>query len=288
MAAEDPSSAETARMGEGGVGTLRIVLAWGWVQPGSPAEYDWRHYDEVIGDAARYGIRVLPTIYGSPSWAAVRQNYPPWGQGNVEAFRAFASAAARRYGADGTFWVTHPEIPRLPVIWWQLWNEVSSSNFWDATPKAREYIDLVRVFREGIKEGDASAKILLAGLFPTPIAPNSIPFRRYLRALYKGGAKPLFDGAALHPYSTTPQLVLPGGHLSRAGRGPEAAQYRRRGLVLVSRHQGMGLVQQLRAAHHPSRAKALLDGVPQPDSVKGLAETARHGRQDDDGVRVRG
>jgi hypothetical protein len=208
MAAEDPSSAETARMGAIGVGTLRINLVWAGVQPDSPAGYDWRHYDEVIGDAAQYGIRVLPTIYGSPSWAAVRQNYPPWGQGSVEAFRAFASAAARRYGADGTFWVTHPEIPRLPVIWWQLWNEVSSSSFWDATPKAREYIDLVRVFREGIKEGDANAKILLAGLFPTPIAPNSIPFRRYLRALYKGGAKPLFDGAALHPYSTTPQLAL--------------------------------------------------------------------------------
>jgi hypothetical protein len=208
MAAEDPTSTETSQMGEGGVGTLRIVLAWGWVQPGSPTEYDWRHYDEVIGDAARYGIRVLPTIYGSPPWAAVREYYPPWGQGNLAAFRAFASAAARRYGAHGSFWATHPEIPRLPVIWWQLWNEVSSSNFWDATPKAREYVDLLRVFRQGIKEGDPGAKILLAGLFPTPIAPNSILFRPYLRALYKAGAKPLFDGAALHPYSTTPQIAL--------------------------------------------------------------------------------
>ena len=208
MAAEDPSSAETARIGAIGVGTLRINLVWSWVQPDSPAGYDLRHYDDVIGDAARNGIRVLPTIYGSPSWAAVRQNYPPWGQANVEAFRAFAFAAAQRYGASGSFWAAHPEIPRLPVTWWQLWNEASSSKFWDATPMAREYIDLLRVFREGIKTGDPGAKILLAGLFPTPIAPNSIPFRRYLRALYKGGAKPLFDGAALHPYSTTPEGAL--------------------------------------------------------------------------------
>lgn len=195
-------------MQAGGVGTLRINLVWGWVQPDSSTEYDWSHYDQVIGDAARNGIQVLPTIYGSPGWAALRGNYPPSEPGSLGAFRAFAYAAAQRYGAQGTFWAMHPEIPRLPVVWWQLWNEVSSSNFWDATPKAREYVDLLRVFHQGIKEADPGAKILLAGLFPTPIAPNSILFRPYLRALYKAGARPLFDGAALHPYSTTPQIAL--------------------------------------------------------------------------------
>jgi hypothetical protein len=207
MAADDPTSAEAARMEEGGVGTLRINLVWAWVQPDSPTEFDWDHYDQVIGDAALNGIRVLPTVYGSPRWAAIKQNYPPW-QDNVNAFHAFAFAAAQRYGANGTFWSSHPEIPKLPVVWWQLWNEVSSSNFWDATPKAAEYVDLLRIFRDGIKEGDPGARILLAGLFPTPIAPNSIPFKPYLRALYRRGAKPLFDGAAIHPYGATPLVSL--------------------------------------------------------------------------------
>jgi hypothetical protein len=207
MAADDPTPAEAAQMGKGGVGTLRINLVWAWVQPDSSTEYDWAHYDEVIGDAARNGIRVLPTIYGSPSWAAIRQNFPPW-QGNVDAFRTFASAAAQRYGAEGTFWTMHPEIPRLPVLWWQLWNEVSSPNFWDRTPKAWEYVNLLRVFRQGIKQGDPSAKILLAGLFPTPVAANGIAFRPYLRALYKRGAAPLFDGAAIHPYAATPEIAV--------------------------------------------------------------------------------
>jgi hypothetical protein len=207
MAADDPTATEASQMGAGGVGTLRINLVWAWVQPDSPAEYDWEHYDQVIGDAARNGIRVLPTIYGSPSWAAVEQNYPPW-RGNVGAFRVFASAAAQRYGSSGTFWAAHPDIPRLPVIWWQLWNEVSSSNFWDATPKAREYVDLLRVFHYGIKAADPGGKILLAGLFPKPIAPNSIPFKPYLKAIYKRRATRLFDGVALHPYARTPQIAV--------------------------------------------------------------------------------
>jgi hypothetical protein len=210
MAADDPTAAEASRMGDGEVGTLRINLVWAWVQANSPNEFDWHHYDRVIGDAARSGIRVLPTIYGSPSWAAVAQNFPPW-QGdprNTDAFRAFAAAAAQRYGADGTFWAAHPDIPKQPVIWWQLWNEVSSSNFWDRTPKPREYLDLLRVFRQGIKQGDPSGKILLAGLFPTPVMPNSFAFRPYLRALYKGGGKSLFDGAAIHPYGATPEVAV--------------------------------------------------------------------------------
>ncbi len=210
MAADDPSPAEAARMGEGGVGTLRINLVWAWVQPNSPTEFDWRHYDQVIGDAARSGIRVLPTIYGSPSWAAVAQNYPPW-QGdprNPAAFRAFATAVAQRYGANGSFWAAHPDIPKLPVTWWQLWNEVSSSNFWDRTPKPREYLDLLRVFRLGIKEGDPRARILLAGLFPTPVAANGWMFQPYLRALYKAGGERLFDGVAIHPYGGTPEIAF--------------------------------------------------------------------------------
>jgi polysaccharide biosynthesis protein PslG len=207
MAADNPTSSETALMAAGGVGTLRINLVWAWVQPDSPADHDWSHYDQVIGDAARQGIRVLPTIYGSPAWAAIKQNYPPW-QDNVHAFRAFATAVAQRYGTNGTFWAMHPEIPKLPVRWWQLWNEASSSTFWDATPSAREYVDLLRVFRAGIKDGDPSAMILLSGLFPTPRAPGSIAFKLFLRGIYKRGGKPLFDGAAIHPYGSTPGRVL--------------------------------------------------------------------------------
>ena len=195
MAADDPTSVEAAQMGAGKVGTLRINLVWAWVQPDSSTDYDWAQYDQVIGDAARAGIRVLPTIYGSPSWAALRENYPPW-QDTVNVFRTVAFEVAQRYGAHGTFWAIHPEIPKLPVIWWQLWNEVSSSTFWYAKPKAAKCVHLLRTFRDGIKRGDPGAKILLAGLFLKPIAANSIPFKPYLRAIYKRGARPLFDGAA--------------------------------------------------------------------------------------------
>ncbi|HSR25703.1 MAG TPA: hypothetical protein VLW53_19270, partial [Candidatus Eisenbacteria bacterium] len=112
MAANDPSSAEIARMGAGKVGTLRINFVWGVVQPNQGGPYDWSHYDAIIGSAAQNGIRVLPTVYSSPSWAAQRANYPP-DKAHMDDFRSFVSAAAARYGANGTFWSTHPTIPKL-------------------------------------------------------------------------------------------------------------------------------------------------------------------------------
>ena len=205
--ANDPGTSEVARMGAGRVGTLRINLVWAAVQPSSPTQFDWSHYDQVIGDAAENGIRVLPTIYGSPAWAASAQNHPPL-RTHFEDFRAFVRAAAARYGANGIFWKFHPQIPTLPVVHWQLWNEVNSPSFWYRKPNPKQYVALLRVFHDGIKSADPGARIVLAGLFPTPRVRHGIPLDRYLTALYRKKAKPLFDEAALHPYATTPRDAL--------------------------------------------------------------------------------
>ena len=207
MAANDPDAGEVARMGAGKVGVLRINFVWQAVQASEGAAYDWSHYDAIIGNAAAQGIRVLPTVYSSPSWAAARNNHPPDAAHRAD-FRNFVSAAAARYGSDGTFWSTHPLIPKLPVSWWQLWNEVNSPSFWFAKPSPKQYVGLLRTFHDGIKSGDPSARIVLAGLFRTPQVKNGIDLDKYLPAVYRRGAKPLFDATAIHPYATTPAQAV--------------------------------------------------------------------------------
>ncbi len=205
--ANDPDASEIARMGAGKVGTMRINFVWGAVQPTAGAPYDWSHYDAIIGPAAEQGIRVLPTVYSTPSWAARKNNYPPDRQ-HINDFRAFVQAAAARYGATGTFWTEHPATPKLPVINWQFWNEVNSPSFWYRKPSAKQYVGLLRVFSGGIKAGDPSAKVVLAGLFRTPQIKNGIDLDRYLPSIYQRKAKPFFDAVALHPYATTPHDAL--------------------------------------------------------------------------------
>jgi polysaccharide biosynthesis protein PslG len=206
--ADDPSSSEIARMGAGKVGTMRVNFVWGAVQPTAGAPLDFSHYDAIIGEAAKQGIRVLPTVYSSPAWAAKKTNYPPT-QSHTGEWRTFLQASAARYGANGTFWSQNPSIPKLPVINWQFWNEANSPSFWFGKPNPRQYVNYLRVFSGGIKAGDPSAKVVLAGLFRTPRIRHGIPLDRFLPAIYKRkGAKGLFDAVAMHPYATTPRDAL--------------------------------------------------------------------------------
>ena len=205
--ANDPDSSEIARMGAGHVGTLRINFVWGAVQPSEGSSYDWRHYDAIIGAAAQQGIRVLPTVYSSPAWAAAKTNYPP-AKSHMGEFGAFAQAAAARYGANGSFWSENPSIPKLPVLSWQIWNEVNSPSFWYPKPSVKQYVGLLRAFSGGIRAGDPSAKVVLAGLFRTPQIKNGVDLDPFLRGIYRRKAKGLFDAVAVHPYATTPKDAL--------------------------------------------------------------------------------
>ncbi len=152
MAAQDPDSTEIARMGTGKVGTLRINFVWSAVQPTAASPLDFSYYDAIIGAAAQQGIRVLPTVYSSPLWAAARDNYPP-SKAHLGDFRNFVNQAAARYGSNGTFWSANPSIPKLPVTDWQLWNEMNSPSFWYRKPNAKQYVGLLRVFSPAIKSG---------------------------------------------------------------------------------------------------------------------------------------
>jgi hypothetical protein len=67
---------------------------------------------------------------------------------------------------------------------------------------------LLKVFNRGIKSGDPSAKIILAGLFRTPRIRNGVPLDRYLPGIYRAKGKKFFDAVAMHPYATTPGDAL--------------------------------------------------------------------------------
>jgi polysaccharide biosynthesis protein PslG len=200
-----PDAAELDRMGGGKVGTLRVNLAWGTVETAPGAAYDWSHYDSVIGEAAKNGIRVLPTVYSSPVWAEPSPEYPPLGD-RLPEFEDFARAAVQRYGSDGTFWKTNPEIPKLPITLWQLWNEPNSPLFWKPAPDVGAYVELLASFDSTVERADPKAQVMLGGLFPTP--KGGISMKDFMTRLYRGGAQGHFDAAAIHPYAANPANAL--------------------------------------------------------------------------------
>ena len=200
-----PGSEELASLGEGGVGTLRINLAWGSVQPAPHAPYNWSTYDLLIAGAAMKGMRVLATVYGSASWAEPTPEHPPLGS-NLPAFARFVRSAVQRYGVGGSFWSEHPTIPRRPVVDWQLWNEPNFGHFWKPAPSVSGYLRLLRTFHGAVKGAAAGGHVLLAGLFPTPS--GGISLRDFITELYRRGGGGLFDAAAIHPYAANPGRAI--------------------------------------------------------------------------------
>jgi hypothetical protein len=205
ISAEPTSGALLERLGRGGVGTLRVNLAWGSVQPAPDAPYNWSTYDLQVAAASVDGMRVLATVYGSPSWAEPTPEHPPLGSA-LPAFASFVRAAVQRYGIGGAFWSEHPTIPRRPIVDWQLWNEPNFGLFWKPAPSVRGYLELLRAFHGAVKGAAAGGNVLLAGLFPTPS--GGISMRDFITELYRRGGGGLFDAAAIHPYAANPARAI--------------------------------------------------------------------------------
>jgi hypothetical protein len=192
------SSRDFQRM-QGVVGTLRIPIYWFQSEP-RPGDYDFSSTDELVGQAADRGVRVLPFVYGSPSWLTADPARPPQRSARGRAaWGAFLRALVRRYGPGGAFWRGRPE--RMPVRRWQLWNEPNFDLFWEPRPSPRGYAQLLRAGARAIRGEDRGAQIITAGV--APVETGMLPWR-YLLKLYRvPAARHSFDVVALHPYSSS-------------------------------------------------------------------------------------
>src|SRR5690349_12621118 len=52
---------------ESGAKTVRWIMNWSRIEPTS-GHFDWSVPDKLVGDLAAKGIRVLPIMWGSPTW----------------------------------------------------------------------------------------------------------------------------------------------------------------------------------------------------------------------------
>jgi hypothetical protein len=220
-------------MAENGVTTARAPFYWNQAQPVRTLKdvpRAWRRVfrsidgrpttfaktDQVVASAARAHIVLLPMVLGAPSWAARhprRYNSPP---ANERAYAAFLRALIGRYGPDGSFWQEHPNVPKLPLRDWQLWNEPDHLHYWSAQPYTRDYVRLARVARTAIKDADPGARVVMAG-FADRLWDS-------IAEVYRAGGKGVFDVVAIHPYTFEPRNVLRGVRyarraLRRAGDG---------------------------------------------------------------------
>jgi hypothetical protein len=197
------------RMRAGRIGSLRMLVPWAAVQPTPRSGYQWSGFDTVVAAAARRRIRILPFLYGTPSWAAGRETTLPIDSARQRrGWAGFLRSAVKRYGPHGEFWREHRRgsaepVPKLPLRDWQIWNEANFFYFAKPASPGR-YARLLKLSDRVIKRTDPAAKTVLSGLFaePNQRPPRAMGAVEFLRRLYRvRGTKRHFDGIALHPYA---------------------------------------------------------------------------------------
>lgn len=243
----DPTESELERLGEAEVQTFRVQLSWAAVEPEKPTgctssrctghSYRWSRYDQMFEHAARNGVRLVPVLLGSPSWASSDSRWvPTYGKPGYatwkrQSFYDFAKAAAARYGTQGTFWTGKDYgVDSVRARYWQVWNEPNLPNYWwnqtSGSKTAVEYGQLLVGTDAALRAGDSRALTLSAGLPWSSSASLDPP--PFLKTMFK--SKPdsaaATDFVAIHPYARTPGLVIEGVRLTRSALNSTAASSR--------------------------------------------------------------
>lgn len=207
---DNATTAEMQAMSANGVASLRILVNWAAVEH-TQGVRDWSYYDDLIGRSAAAGLQPLPLLLGVPTWISDRPSRPPiYTESQRAAWLSFTQALGERYGPKGLFWRQHPGIPAKPLKDWEVWNEPNLVGFWgNQRPNPRDYVDLLRLTRSGLRAANAKARIAIGGIYPPVRKRYGISMQKFLGRLYRvKGARKAFDAFALHPYAGNPKGVI--------------------------------------------------------------------------------
>jgi hypothetical protein len=194
--------ADYQRLAQANVHNTRTPFYWPSIEP-TRGSYNWKATDKFVGTLAQYHVRVLPFLNGSPSWVTSDARKPPLKSKKAKRhWKQFVKACVKRYGPKGKLWRIYPNIPKVPITTWQIWNEQNNSNYFAPKPKPKKYAKLVKLSRRAIHSKDKHGKIVLGGMFGKPEPKGSMTASKFLGKLYKSkGIKHSFNAVAVHPYA---------------------------------------------------------------------------------------
>jgi hypothetical protein len=186
------------RQRSAGVGLLRQNFDWASIER-SPGHYELAFYDQYVTDSARAGMQILPVLYNTPRFYARSGRYLRLPR-KPRAMGRFAAVLVNRYGPNGSFWRSHPSVPRQPIHSWQVWNEPNLVFYNAPRPSARRYAKVLRTVSRYIRKADASAEVVTAGIPPSKLK-SAISLGRFIKGMYRAHARGSFNTLAINAYA---------------------------------------------------------------------------------------
>jgi hypothetical protein len=213
-----------------GIGLLRQPFDWAQIER-TPGQYDLSYHDAYVLAAAQHGITILPILFHTPDFHAGRIHptdaCPPRSNASLA---AYAQVLVRRYGTNGTLWAERPDVAKLPIRSWQIWNEPNLGQYWCGKPNAKKYVAMLRTVGTAIKQVDRSAHIVTAGL-PDSKLSRAIPLKRYVDQMYAAKAAKYFDSLAINSYAKDHRQL---GRILGSARKQMNARRDRKGQIWIT------------------------------------------------------
>ena len=176
-----PGDDQLSTMVASGVETIRVAFSWAGAQPykdwlsvpgdqvgnfqsgvkGVPT--DFSQTDQVVEVAAKHGVTVLPTVLYAPRWDAAPNKHGFQTPKHTQGYANYLTTLIDRYGPNGVFWAHNPDVPKLPIRMWQIWNEENLPAYWPR-PFVKKYVELLKASHKAIKAADPGAKVVLGAL----------------------------------------------------------------------------------------------------------------------------
>ncbi len=199
-----------------GASIIRTTAYWSRIAPTRPANatdpfdpaYHFEDVDELVYNAARRGMTVLLTIWGTPGWANGNQgeNHAPTNMADLQSFsQALAARYSGRFTARGSFYVGY----------FSLWNEPNLAEFLAPAYQGSKpyspgvYAQMAKAFIAGIKAGNPKAQVGIGETSPrgrqkplgSSTTQETIAPGLFAQLVAKAQPNLKFDAWAHHPYS---------------------------------------------------------------------------------------
>jgi hypothetical protein len=178
------------------VKVLRVDVDWSAYEPDGPGQYaqdSVERLTEFMQGAAARGIKVLPTVFGTPCWASsapasdTQGCQGDWWNRDVERWAPTDDSA---YG-DFLQWLTSNYGADLAGV--EIWNEPNESASWAAPgDPVQAYADLVKAGYTGAKLGNPNVPVIAGALAGADVD--------YYEQLVQDGIEGYYDGFSIHTY----------------------------------------------------------------------------------------
>ena len=193
-----------ARLRVAGASHTRESIAWYRVEP-ERGRFTWEEIDPWVREAARQGLRIVGLLDGPPEWATGADDRwvaPVEGEALAD-YANYVRRVVERYGTNGSFWAENSDLPKLPIVEWNVWNEPYQSWFWHnqgahAWPDPEGYARMFATVAAEARGADPNARFMAEVEISTD-DPGNEPF---LAAMFDAvpDLADHMDIASVHPY----------------------------------------------------------------------------------------